>query len=87
MVSSPSDLKIVAGDFHDIRDLRDLYDPHALHDLVCFFFEGPLPHDYMSRAQALEASMHTSATASRSATILGLFIVVSSTVLISLTLS
>jgi hypothetical protein len=51
----------------------------------CFFFEAPMTQDSRSRAQALEASMHTLTTMSRSATIFGFFIAISSIVLISLT--
>jgi hypothetical protein len=32
IVSSPSDMKIAADDFHDIHDLPD---PRGLHDQLC----------------------------------------------------
>jgi hypothetical protein len=34
-ISSPSDLRIAAGDSHDICGLRDLYDPRGLCDRLC----------------------------------------------------
>jgi hypothetical protein len=52
-----------------------------------FFCEVPLPHDSRSHAQASEASIHISATASRSATVFGFFMAISSTVLMLLTSS
>jgi hypothetical protein len=52
----------------------------------CYFFVGdPLLHYSRSHALASEASMHTSATASRSSTVLGFFMAISSIVLTSLT--
>jgi hypothetical protein len=53
--------------------------------VVPFLLRGPLAVRLMSRSQALEASMHTSTTVRSSATVLGFFIAISSTVLMSLT--
>jgi hypothetical protein len=52
---------------------------------ILLFFEGPLPRNSRSRARALEDSVHTSMIMSRLATVLGFFMVISSTVLRLLT--
>jgi hypothetical protein len=84
-VSSPSDLRIVSCGTDDLRGPSDLLGPAVLTSRSSFFLDGPLPRDFRSRAQASEASMHMSVTASGPVTVLGFFMAISSTVLISLT--